>query len=111
MRKNLLILIIAAGTMLLFVFRSNVPAVSMVNNSYADSLQASNDSLKILLVKMILTADSLHGRIRQRDVLIRITKLKCNRYANIVKKNPSQSIFIVAWIDRSFQWVDEKGEE
>lgn len=112
MRRNILIIIASAiGLLAPLYFLSDYRSTPVMNDHYRDSLQTSNDSLRGVLAYQILVADSLHQRIRQRNVLIRLTKLKCNRYANIVKKNPSQSIFIVAWIDRSFQWVDERDEE
>lgn len=47
--------------------------------------------------------DSLQNRLREQIVLIKLTELQCKRYAKIVQKNPSQSIFIVGWIDRAFE--------
>ena len=59
------------------------------------------DSLKVVV-------DSLNAKVRQQKILIKFTAEKCHKYAVIVKKNPSQSVFIVNWIDRSFQWINEK---
>jgi|ERR1035437_8779791 PBP1b-binding outer membrane lipoprotein LpoB len=55
-----------------------------------------------------LQYDSLFSKLKQQRILIRATAEKCHKYAAIVKKNPSRSIFIVNWIDRAFLWVNEK---
>ncbi len=71
------------------------------------SSQKTIDSLQTVLHKTSLVVDSLTSKLKQQRILIRFTAEKCHKYAAIVKKNPSQSIFIVGWIDRAFQWVDE----
>jgi len=65
------------------------------------------DSLQAVIRMDSLQIDSLTSKLRERNILIRFTAAKCHKYALIVKKNPNQSVFIVNWIDRSFQWIDE----
>jgi hypothetical protein len=76
--------------------------VGLVGCSHLEEkrLQASVDSLKTV-------TDSLRTELKQQRVLTRFTAEKCHRYAVIVKNNPSQSVFIVNWIDRSFLWLDK----
>jgi hypothetical protein len=64
-------------------------------------LQKKVDSLRTV-------SDSLNTEIKREKILIKFTAEKCHKYAAIVKKNPSQSVFIVNWIDRSFLWINEK---
>ena len=66
------------------------------------------DSLQNVISKQTLVVDSLNAKVRQQKILIKFTALKCHKYAAIVKKNPSQSVFIIGWIDRSFTWINEK---
>lgn len=51
--------------------------------------------------------DSLFSALYDQKILVKLTKEKCIRYAKIVRKDHSQSIFIVNWIERSFQWTEE----
>lgn len=73
-----------------------------------DSVQNIIHNLVVENINNIHTADSLKSVIRQQKILIKFTALKCHKYATIVKKNPSQSVFIVNWIDRSFLWINNK---
>ena len=66
----------------------------------SQSSQRTIDSLQTVV-------DSLTTKLKQQRILIRFTAEKCHKYAAIVKKNPSQSVFIVGWIDRAFLWVNE----
>lgn len=65
------------------------------------------DSLKALIQFDSLTIASLSSKLRQQRILIQFTAAKCHKYAVIVQKNPGQSVFIVNWIDRSFQWMND----
>ncbi len=51
--------------------------------------------------------DSLFSALHDYKILTGLTAEKCKRYAKIVRKDPSQSVFIVNWIERSFQWTEE----
>jgi hypothetical protein len=51
--------------------------------------------------------DSLYTAHQEQKILIRFTAEKCKKYAKIVKRDPSQSVFITNWIERSFQWTEE----
>ncbi len=51
--------------------------------------------------------DSLFNALHEHKILVGLTAEKCKRYAKIVRKDPSQSVFIVNWIERSFQWTEE----
>jgi hypothetical protein len=66
------------------------------------------DSLQTLLQKDSVLISILSAKIKQQKILITFTAEKCHRYALIVRRSPSQSIFIVGWIDRAFQWTKEK---
>jgi len=66
------------------------------------------DSLKTILQKDSILINSLYAKIKQQKILITFTAEKCHKYATIVKNKPSQSIFIVGWIDRAFLWTKEK---
>lgn len=66
------------------------------------------DSLTVSLQRVTFVRDSLQTKLTQQRILIRFTAEKCHRYATIVKNKPTQSIFIVNWIDRSFLWVNER---
>ena len=70
--------------------------------------QKTIDSLQIVLHQKSIEIDSLSAKLKQQRTLIKFTALKCHKYAAIVKKSPSQSVFIVNWIDRAFLWIDEK---
>ena len=56
-----------------------------------------------------LTTDktALDAKVREQFILINFTALKCRKYANIVRRDPSQAIFLPGWIDRSFEWPKE----
>ena len=69
--------------------------------------QTTIDSLKTVVNTGIYISDSLKLELRRQKILINFTAQKCHKYAAIVKKNPTQSVFIVNWIDRSFKWIDE----
>jgi hypothetical protein len=77
--------------------------VGIVGCSHVEEsrLKATVDSLQVV-------TDSLKVELKQQRVLARFTAEKCHRYAVIVRNNPSQSVFIVNWIDRSFLWLNEK---
>ena len=65
-------------------------------------LQHQNDSLKIIIQKDSLYIDSLQAIHKETKRWIVITAKQCQFYAKTVKENPSQSVFIVAWINRAF---------
>ena len=71
-------------------------------------LKSERDSLAVVSSSQSLIIDSLKSRLVEQTVLIRFTREKCRKYAAIVKKDPSQSVFIKNWIERSFQWTEEK---
>jgi hypothetical protein len=64
------------------------------------------DSLNSIIKIDSIRYDSLLTICREQKTLINFTAQKCHKYASIVQNNPTQSIFIVNWIDRSFQWKD-----
>ena len=66
------------------------------------------DSLNMIIKIDSIRYDSLLTKHKEQKTLINFTALKCHKYAVIVQKNPSQSVFIVNWTDRSFQWIKEK---
>lgn len=70
-------------------------------------LKNENDSLRARLVSYCDSTQIFRERYIQQRKLILLTRAKCRTYAGIVKKNPTQSVFITNWISRSFQWVDE----
>lgn len=71
-------------------------------------LKTSLDSLSKESLRKDYIIDSLSGKYSQQQFLIRFTAQKCKKYASIVRRDPSQSVFIVNWIDRSFQWTEQK---
>jgi hypothetical protein len=82
--------------------------VSQANDKTVSDLVATVDSLNRLLVKDTLAIDSLKMFADYEKIMARRTAGKCHDYAVIVKKNPTQSVFIVNWIDRAFQWTQTK---
>jgi len=65
------------------------------------------DSLTVVSERFEFERDSIDAVYKKQTRFIKRTKSYCLSYANIVKKNPTQSVFLPTWIDRSFQWVHE----
>ena len=83
-----------AALILAVACRAPVPAVATVDRVCV----AARDSLQLVL-------DSTRSRLREQVVLIRLTEQQAKRYAKIVGRDPSQSRFIVGWMNRAFQGV------
>lgn len=84
----------------------------MTLNSVIDSLREKIDSVRGALDEAQMQIeleshdlDSLGAVLSYHVIMEKRTAGKCHDYAAIVKKKPSQSIFIVNWIDRAFQWT------
>jgi hypothetical protein len=75
--------------------------------SRADSLQSVIDSLEQELSMVVAGKDSLAEKYKEQRTLILFTRSKCLRYSKIVGRDHSQAVFIVNWIHRAFEWVDE----
>ena len=63
-------------------------------------LESSAQQIKYLTVDKT----GLDAKVREQSVLIQFTALKCRKYANIVRRDPSQAVFLPGWIERSFEW-------
>ena len=66
-------------------------------------LESSAQQIKYLSVDKT----ALETKVNEQYVLINFTALKCRKYANIVRRDPSRAIFLPGWIDRSFEWTKE----
>lgn len=81
------------------------------NNDQKDvtifNLKKTNDSLLHVIDYKQSNCDSINTLYKKNRRFILRTKDYCISYAKIVKKNPSQSVFIETWTIRAFQWVDE----
>jgi len=82
--------------------------VQQANDQTVKDLVATVDSLNVMLIRGTLAIDSLKQFADYEKIMAKRTAGKCHDYAAIVKKNPSQSVFIVNWIDRAFQWTKTK---
>ena len=82
-----------------------IGCVPQANDQTVRDLTQHVDSLSSLVAREALTVDSLANELHYQKVMANRTATKCHDYAAIVKKNPSQSIFIVNWVDRAFQWT------
>jgi hypothetical protein len=82
-----------------------VAIIGLVQKS--DSLQLIIDSLQTEIDRQTQVVDSVTIKYREQRTLILFTRSKCLRYSKIVGKDHSQAVFIVNWIHRAFEWVDE----
>jgi len=84
-------LLLVAGLMAVLACRPTPPPPCA-----ADSLTVVVDSLRLALV----TADTA---LSQQRVRARFAQLSALRYARIVARNPSQSVFLNGWMARAFE--------
>ena len=99
MRKYLFILIFLGG------------CVPSANDKTVSGLVATVDSLKGVTSRAQLLTDSLRIELNYQMMMSRRTAIKVHDYALIVQKNPSQSVFIVNWVDRAFQYTKTPKEK
>ena len=82
--------------------------VSQANDQTVKDLVAKIDSVSQIAAHERLTIDSLTNALHYQKTMAKRTAGKCHDYAVIVKKNPTQSVFIVNWIDRAFDYTKTK---
>jgi hypothetical protein len=85
--------------------QQEVAIIELVSKS--DSLQSVIDSLQLELGSRMQEIDSLALKYKEQRTLILFTRSKCLRYSKIVGRDHGQAVFIVNWIHRAFEWVDE----
>jgi hypothetical protein len=83
-------------------------AFACSNEETEQRVKATQDSLALsaaAVTNLCGVRDSLTKELNRQTAKMRFTKIRCIDYAKIVQKNPRQSVFIVGWTTRAFEWV------
>ena len=79
--------------------------IPQANEKTVQNLVATVDSLKTVNSHKQVFIDSLRIELSYQEMMARRTAIKVHDYAVIVKNNPSQSVFIVNWVDSAFEYT------
>ena len=97
--KNLFILMLMWIIIMLIIFSSCNDTNKYYVAGYTDATKICQTTIDSIKTK----CDSLQTKYNEEIVLIKLTKLQCQKYATVVQKNPTQSVFIVGWVNRAFE--------